>query len=141
MSKISTFFVLVLCVLFAGCGDSKYKGDQRFPLEGAATYEGQPIDLGAISLTPTGETSGRASGGVITDGKYLIPEEKGPNAGTYRVEIHWLKLTGKQLLDQETGEMYDQRIEALPDKFHKKSELSIEVPAPENTHDFELKSS
>jgi hypothetical protein len=48
------------------------------------------------------------------------------------VEIHWLKRTGKQLRDAETGEMYDERKEALPDKVHTNSELTVEVPLPEN---------
>lgn len=142
MSKlIATICSLSLCALFAGCGGPKYPGDQRFPLSGAATFEGQPIDLGSITLLPAGGGTKSPSGGVITDGKFSIPEVTGPNAGTYRVEIHWLKRTGKQLLDKDTGEMYDQRIEALPNKFHKNSELTVEVPTPANTHDFDLKSS
>ena len=57
------------------------------------------------------------------------------------MEVHWLKRTGKRLLDRESGEMYDQRIEALPNKFHKDSELIVEVPSADNTHDLDLKSS
>ena len=90
---------------------------------------------------PSTKRDGRGSGGVIQDGKYEVPEEKGATAGTYRVEIHWLKRTGKRLLDAETKEMYDERREALPDKFHTNSELNAEVPLPENRHDFKLKSS
>ena len=136
---IAAICSLAGCVLFAGCGRD-YQGDQRFPLSGAATFEGQPIDLGSITLLPKGGGAKNPSGGVITDGKFSIPEVTGPQAGTYRVEIHWLKRTGKQLLDRDTGEMYDQRIEALPNKFHKSSELTVEVPTPENSHDFNLKS-
>lgn len=132
-------WVAGLSVLFTGCGPP-YDGERRYPLSGTATYEGQPIDLGSITLLPLDGNSKSHSGGVITDGKYSIPEEKGPNAGKYRVEMHWLKRTGKQLLDRESGEMYDQRIEALPNKFHKNSELDVEIPAAKNTHNFELKS-
>ena len=135
-----TLGFLGICVLFAGCGGAKYSGDKRYPVAGEATFEGQPIDLGSISLIPTGG-KGLPSGGVITDGKYEVPEEKGPTAGTYRVEIHWLKRTGKKLRDADTGEMYDERREALPHKLHTNSELSIEVPLPKNRHDFTLKSS
>jgi hypothetical protein len=141
MSKLtSTFCCLGLCALLAGCGSSKNSGDKRYPLAGEVTFEGQPIDLGSISFIPAGD-KGRTSGGVITDGKYAVPEEKGANAGTYRVEIHWLKRTGKQLRDPESGEMYDERREALPDNLHTNSELTVEVPLPENRHDFKLKSS
>src|SRR5688572_7810895 len=142
MSQLtSTICCFGLCAVLAGCGSSKYSGEKRYPLSGEVTFEGQPIDLGSISFIPAGDSKGRASGEVITDGKYAVPEEKGANAGTYRVEIHWLKRTGRQLRDAESGEMYDERREALPDKFHTHSELTVEVPLPKNTQDFRLKSS
>ena len=141
MSHLSSTLCCVgLCTLLAGCSGSKYSGDKRYPLAGEVTFNGQSVDLGSISFIPAGGES-RGSGGVITDGKYSVPEEKGPTAGTYRVEIHWLKRTGKQLRDAETGEMYDERREALPDKVQTNSDLTVEVPLPENRHDFKLKSS
>jgi hypothetical protein len=141
MSKsTSTLCGLILCAVLAGCGSSKYSGAKRYPLEGEVTFEGQPIDLGSISFIPTGD-KGRASGGTITDGKYAIPEENGVHAGTYRVEIHWLKRTGRKLKDVESGEMYDERREALPASVQQNSESTVEVPLSENRHDFKLKSS
>lgn len=123
----------------AGCSTQDYPGDKRFQLSGLVSFEGDAVDLGSITLTPAGGEAKSVSGGVIQDGKYDIPEVKGPNAGTYRVEMHWLKRTGKQLLDDTTGEMYDQRIEALPAKFHTRTEMTIEIPAADNKYDFELK--
>jgi hypothetical protein len=141
MSKLICLIgCLGLCAILAGCGSSKYKGDQRYPLAGEVTFEGQPIDVGSIAFIPVAD-KGRASGGVITDGKYDVPEERGVGAGKYRVEIRWLKRTGKKLKDAESGEMYDERREALPEKFYTNSELTVEVPLPENRHDFNLKSS
>jgi hypothetical protein len=140
MSRLAfTLCCLELCALLAGCSGAKYKGDKQYPLEGEVTFDGQPVDVGSIAFIPTGK--GRHSGGVITDGKYAVPEENGANAGTYRVEIRWLKRTGRQLRDPESGEMYDERREALPEKFHTNSELTVEVPLPKNRHDFHLKSS
>jgi hypothetical protein len=141
MTKLaSTFCGLGLCALLAGCGGSKYSGEKRYPLAGEVTFEGEPIDLGSISFIPEGD-NGRPSGGVITDGKYAVPEENGANAGTHRVQIHWMKRTGRKLKDVESGEMYDERREALPDSLHKNSSLTVEVPLPDNRHDFKLKSS
>jgi len=137
----SSFALLLLALsssALVGCGSSKYSGEKRYPLEGEVTFEGQPVDLGSITFIPAGK--GRPSGGVITDGKYAVPEENGANAGSYRVEISWLKRTGKQLRDAETKEMYDERREAIPDKFRSNSELTVEVPSPGNHYDFKLKS-
>ena len=139
MSKFAfTLSSLALCAVLAGCGSSKYSGEKRYPLEGEVTFEGQPIDVGSITFLPKGD-KGRISGGVITDGKYAVSEENGANAGTYRVEIHWQKSTGRKLKDPESGEMYDERREALPDTLHKNSDLIVEVPLPDNRHDFKLK--
>jgi hypothetical protein len=137
---ISTFCCLALCTVLTGCSGSKYKGDKRYPLTGDVNFDGQSVDIGSISFIPEGG-SGRASGGVITDGKYDVPEEKGATAGTYRVEISWLKRTGKKLRDPESGEMYDERREAIPEKLRTSSEQTVEIPLPENRHDFNLKSS
>ena len=134
----SKFCCLALCAALAGCGGPKYSGDKRYPLTGEVTFEGQPVDLGSITFLPDGP--GNACGGVIKDGKYDVPEEMGATAGTYRVEIHWLKRTGRQLKDAESGEMYDERKEALPPKAQSNSDATIEVPLPKNRLDFKLKS-
>jgi hypothetical protein len=137
---IITLPVLGLLILMTGCGGTKYNGDKRFPLAGDVTFEGQAVDLGSISFIPA-DGKGRAAGGVIEEGKYSIPEEKGATTGAYRVEIHWLKRTGKKLRDNESGEMYDERREAIPEKLYGKPELTVDVPLPKNRHDFNLKSS
>jgi hypothetical protein len=140
MNIVCVRWILALTIAILacpGCGGVKYKGDKRYPLTGAVTYMGEPVDIGSITLLPEGGQSAR-SGGVIKDGKFDIPEPKGPNAGKYRVELSWLKMTGKRLMDETTGEMYDERKEALPAKYHKQSTLSIEIPAEDDNFDFVL---
>src|SRR5690349_3719614 len=87
-----------LAASLAGCSRA-YDGDQRFPISGKVTVDGQPVDLGVIAFMPqgAGEGMGRVSGAPIRDGLYSIPEEKGPTAATYQVQIHWNKRTGKQI--------------------------------------------
>ena len=134
------FCCLGLCAVFLGCGGANYSGAKRYPLSGEVTLDGQPVDLGSITFTPA-DGKGRPCGGVITDGKYDVSEEQGASAGSYRVEIHWLRRTGKKLKDAESGEIYDERKEAIPAKLNASLELSVEVPLPQNRHDFKLKSS
>ena len=135
--------ILSLSLVLSGCGGGGDAG--LHPLSGSATFDGEPIDLGSIALIPVGgggdADTQRASGGVIKDGTYAIPKESGPNAGKYRIEVHWLKKTGKELIDPDSGEKYDERIEALPAKFHSKSELTIEIPAPDNKYNLSLTTS
>jgi hypothetical protein len=103
------------------------------------TYDGQPIDWGSISFLPVNPEH-RVSGGTITDGVYSVPEEKGANAGKYKVQIRWDKLTGRQLRDPDSGEMYPERKEGLPLQFHSGSTLTVDVAEGQTEFDFDLKS-
>jgi predicted small lipoprotein YifL len=128
----------VVCLALAGCGRS-YEGPQRLPLSGKVTYDGEAVDAGTISFLPqSGEQ--RVSGGQIESGAYSVPEEQGANAGKYRVEIHWHKKTGKQFRDADLDMMLDERKEGLPPRFHRESELTVEVSPAQTTFDFHLQS-
>jgi hypothetical protein len=129
-----------LGIVLAGCGGREYTGAPRFPLSGTITYDGVAVDAGTISFLPMSGDHQRVTGGVITDGAYAIPEAKGANEGKYRVEIRWAKRTGKQYHDRELNMMVDERKEGLPPRFHKQSELTVEVSATQTTFDFGLKS-
>lgn len=131
---------LLVCLALAGCGPRDYEGTQRYPLSGKVTYDGVPIDWGSISFLPKAEGGQRVSGGMITDGTYSVPEAKGANAGLYRVEIRWLKRTGGKYRDPDSGEMLDQRKEALPARYNVESVLTAEVSAKQTQFDFDLKS-
>jgi len=130
----------LVCLVFVGCSRREYTGPERYPLTGKVTYDGQPIDWGSISFLPTSPDTQRVSGGLITDGTYSVPEAKGANAGKHRVEIRWGKLTGRKLRDPDSGEMYDERKEGLPARFHTDSDLTADVSAEQTTFDFDLKS-
>ena len=129
-----------LIVAIAGCSRQSYPGAKRYPLTGSVTFDGQPVDWGSISFLPTGGDQGRVSGGVIENGKYSVSEEQGANAGSHRVEIRWLKKTGNKYRDRDSGEMADERKEALPPRFHAESQLTADVAADRTKFDFDLKS-
>jgi hypothetical protein len=73
-------------------------------------------------------------------GERSVKEERGANAGPYRVEIRWAKKTGKKYRDPDSGEILDKRAEGLPPRYHLKSELTAEVSAERTKFDFDLKS-
>jgi hypothetical protein len=128
----------IVCAAFAGCGGTNYDGDQRFAVSGKVTVDGEPMDHGLIAFMPQGQDV-RVAGGPITNGVYSIPEEKGPNAGTYRVEIHWNVKTGQMGLNRDTGEPeFEIFKEGLPPKYHENSELTANVSKDDTTFDFDL---
>jgi hypothetical protein len=144
MSKVAMMLrVAFLCASVAGCGGRAYEGEQRFAISGTVTVDGQPLDFGVIAFKPQGmgeNLKGRVAGSPIREGRYTIPEEKGPTAAAYRVEIHWNKKTGKQIpnpMDKE--QMIDELMEGLPAKYHQDSVLTAEVSARQTTFNFDLK--
>lgn len=130
--------LMSLCAGLAGCGGKEYEGDQRFPLSGKVTVDGEPMQYGVISFLPQ-DKAGRVSGAPIRDGAYSVPEARGATAGTYRVEMHWNKLTGKKIpnpMDKE--EMIDELEEGLPPELQKDPERTVQVGPDQTTFDFNL---
>jgi hypothetical protein len=128
----------LLAAVLAGCGDRGYDGERRYPLSGKVTVDDKPMGLGVISFLPQ-EKGGRVSGGPIKDGVYSVPEARGANAGKYRVEIHWNKLTGRKVKNPMVPEeLIDEMTEGLPAKYHQDSELTADVSADRTTFDFNL---
>ncbi|QDT55141.1 hypothetical protein Pan44_31830 [Caulifigura coniformis] len=137
--NLRLLLVFASLLSFTGCGPGQaYEGASRFPLSGKVTFDGKPVDGGSISFIPTTE-SNRVSGAPISQGTYTVPEEKGANAGEYRVEIRWPQPTGKKYKDPDTLEMLSEFKESVPKKYNEQSELKAEVSDANRTFDFDLK--
>jgi hypothetical protein len=134
--------ILLLIVVaqspLVGCSAKPYEGKPRIPLTGKVTYDGKPIDGGTISFIPTDE-SNRVSGGPLIQGAYSVPEAKGANSGSYRVEVRWPQPTGKKYKDPDTLETYSEQKESMPKKYNTQSELTADVSETKNQFDFDLK--
>jgi hypothetical protein len=127
-----------LFALLAGCGASPddYEGPKRYALTGKVTFNGSPVDGGTISFIPPDEDT-RPCGATIVAGQYAIPEAQGANEAQYRVEIRWLKPTGKQHKDdQDTGEMIDEVEQVIPATYNDQSTLTADVSASSTNFDF-----
>jgi len=139
MNRRSLLLALAGLCFSVGCGpDRPYEGASRFSLTGKVTFDGKPVDGGSISFIPTTE-SNRVSGAPISQGIYTVPEEKGANAGEYRVEIRWPQPTGKKYKDPDTLEMLSEFKESIPKKHNEQSDLKVEVSEANRTFDFDLK--
>jgi hypothetical protein len=79
----SSFFLLILAVLWTGCSDP-YAG--RMEVSGSVTLEGKPLPDGSILFFPLDqqETPG---GAPIVNGEYDIPRQNGLKPGKYLVRI------------------------------------------------------
>ncbi len=129
---------LVVLGMLAGCGSREYEGKQRIALKGKVTVDGEPMDAGTISFIPLDTQNNRPSGGSILGGVYDVPEPMGANEGSYKVEIHWQKPTGKKMKAIDSDELIEQRKEGLPDKYHKNTELTAEIKSDTKEINFDL---
>ncbi|MEZ6063939.1 MAG: hypothetical protein R3C19_26640 [Planctomycetaceae bacterium] len=108
------------------------------------TLNGEPIETGQITFTPSGDSGGTSSGaasGEITAGEYLIPEDQGPMVGKHSVSIRASRKTGKQVpaaMPAPPGTMIDVTEEYIPYRYNFQTELTAELVAGENTKDFAL---
>ncbi len=131
---LSTAAATFLLVLLAGCGGG------TTTLEGQVTFGGQPVDGGAIVLIPQGSKD-PATGARIVNGKYVATAkaDKLP-PGTYKVQINWLKPTGKKVKSEtDADQMVDETQEVIPLEYNVQSKLTAEIKSGSNTANFELK--
>src|SRR4051794_9822572 len=99
----SPIVVLLASVLLAGgCGGSE---PRPMRVWGEVTYDGKPIEKGAIVFTSLGDDTAQGAGGEIVDGRYDIPASSGPRSGeNYRVAITAMRKTGRTLRNIMTPE-------------------------------------
>jgi len=126
-------FLAATCLLLAaGCG-----GAPRGAVNGKVTLDGKPVDGGTISFIPETAEQGKPAWTDIVAGEYLLDASSGPAVGPNRVEIRWLRKTGrKSPYDPHLDEMR----EAVPDRYNTSSTLEEDVKPGKNVFDFELTS-
>lgn len=82
--------VLATCgvVIIASCSSDDGLG-QRYPVSGMVTYNGNPLEKGAISFVPE-DPKGIGATGIIENGSYALStrgENDGARPGQYKVTI------------------------------------------------------
>jgi hypothetical protein len=125
-------FGLILLVTIFGCGPHS----DRLALSGAVTLDGTPLDSGSIRFSSTGGSKMYAVGGVIKDGEFRIPQDKGLPPGTYRVEISAPDEKSppkyQRFAPGEPGMMT--RPDRIPPDFNLESKHTIDVSASSDNH-------
>jgi len=114
-------------VVMTGCG----RTTDRLAVSGRVTLDGVPLDRGSIRLSSTDSQHLMASGAMIRDGQYNIPEEKGLRPGTYRVQITSPDLNAPPVMAPatESGPSYPVPPERIPPEYNVDSKQTIEVTA------------
>jgi len=127
-------------LLPAGCSRG-YDGPRRAAVSGSVTFDGIPITSGVINLIPTDGSASRKASAPIEGGVYRIPEPKGPNPGKCKVEISWLRPTGRKIEsrnDPAAFLMVDETVEMIPSQYNTQTTLRVEIMPGLNKCDFQL---
>jgi hypothetical protein len=123
-----------LSIVLLGCGKSAAPA-----VHGKVTLDGESVTAGSIQFHPQG-SGGTKAAAAIEQGSYVIPAETKMQPGKYRVQISWLKPTGKKIASADPGITTDELREAVPAKFNTESTLTAEIGPGDTEKDFALTS-
>jgi prepilin-type N-terminal cleavage/methylation domain-containing protein/prepilin-type processing-associated H-X9-DG protein len=113
--------------LAIGCSGD---GLNRHRVQGSVTFDGKPLETGAIFFEPTATvgTIAPTTYLAVRNGKYDAGEE-GPIAGTYRVRVGgW----------DESRQTIDDEGRSTPTQLFDDYVFEVEIPPPNNTLDVEV---
>jgi hypothetical protein len=126
---IRTLICLACICLLSGCSPP------RGTVTGRVTLDGQPLDKGIISFTPT---DARAKENVVADiinGQYSADVLAGPQ----QVQISAPKVIATRAESPAPGApLVEITEERLPAKYHSATELTLEVKPGKNDKDWTL---
>jgi hypothetical protein len=116
----------------AGCGASD--GLDRQAISGTVTWEGQPLESGAILLEPATSESGTPVGSTIRRGKFAVARNQGPVPGLYIVRIYASSgIQASPTKGQSEGTPRPM-VEWLPAAYNAQTELRVTVVARSANH-------
>ncbi|MCI0748816.1 MAG: hypothetical protein L0Y58_25700 [Verrucomicrobia subdivision 3 bacterium] len=129
--------VAMLMAMIAGCGPTS----DRLPISGRITLDGEPLDSGSIRFTSLEGQELLASGALIQNGQYQIPQEKGLRPGTYRVEMSSPDTKAPPVIVRAApGDMgIPAAPERIPPAYNADSQQTVEVTTDgDNRFDFDI---
>jgi hypothetical protein len=123
--RVGLCSLVVVGLALAGCG--RGDGPARHRVKGTVTFEGKPVEFGAIFFEPT-ESVGKIAPTVylpVRDGKYDT-NDQGPAAGRYRVVVGGMNKS-RERVDSDG-------ITHTPQLFQD-YKFEVDIPPPNNTLD------
>jgi len=135
------YLAVVLVISFlAGCGGGA-EGPQRATVQGKVTFDGEPLESGFIEFIPDSGVNAAPVKLTISSGSYDTAsdpmDDRGIPLGNHTVVVRSWKETGQEVKN-EMGEMEQEVVQIIPEKYNTSTELKAEVTAETDTLDFDL---
>ncbi len=143
-SNLRTRLCLIAAALWIGLGAICFGvgGDDpsRVSLFGNVNLDGAPLGRGTIIfLLVSPSTQPVSASAMIHHGHFAVDDSSFLVPGTYIVKISGLGIEGVLVPAGQAADGYP-RVEPLPDRFNKKSELEVVIPHGGSRHlEFNLK--
>jgi hypothetical protein len=140
-SRVAVTLGGVLCAAsLSGCA----KRSDRLAVNGKVTLDGSLIEQGSVRFSSIGGEKIYATGAMIKDGEYHVPQSKGLPPGTYRVEITSPDAKGPLVTARAApGEPPGPPTarERIPAEYNMNSKQTVELATgKENRFDFDIMS-
>jgi hypothetical protein len=125
---------LLLCVVLV-VGVAACAADKQAEVKGLVTFNGKPLERGAITFTPA-DGQAPVTGGSIDQGRYATRVY----LGTMKVAISGAKIVGqKKLYDDPKSPVRPVTAELLPPQYNEETELQFDVVPGSNEKNFDLR--
>jgi hypothetical protein len=138
VQRSSALFIVIVMLAIAGCGPRS----DRLEVTGNVVLDGAPLDQGSIRFTSASGEKLIASGAMIRNGEFTVPQEKGLTPGTYLVEISAPDTSGKLYVHPTApGEpqLPPTARERIPAEYNSNSQQKVDVTADgENQFEFSI---
>lgn len=145
-ARVRTSLGLAVILMMAGCGPA---GPEKVEVEGTMSFDGVPVDFGAIELIPA--VSGPKQPIMVRKGKFQAKGEYAVLCGEYTLVFHaWeMMMPGDHVMDEMVGGDDDlipemmERVEMLPKQYSTeecKEKLSLKPGTGSVTLTYDLKS-
>jgi hypothetical protein len=127
------FACTAVLVAAIGCNRSEPRGD----VSGEVSYNGKPVETGAISFEPM-EAASTPRNLTVQSGVYRSDEKSALKPGKYRVRLSANDPSKKKgNIDLNNPNVRVDFIPLLPPSWNAQSQLTVEVKAGKNTFNFQ----
>lgn len=112
-------------------------GTPAYAIDGAVTYNGNPVPVGAIVFDPIADGQRREA--LIKDGRYSLPAKSGlARDAEYVVRVRAFRKTGRKYENADPAASFDEYEQYLPERYYSDSGIRLKATRRTLAKDFDV---